>query len=96
MAITLFVPAIFIILFGRIKPKAVINEFKKGDKKSIMILGCSWGAMLVSMLRAYQLGEVTTVAPLCAVTTILNVFVAYFALKEKSMKKWKGKMINGC
>ena len=39
--------------------------------------------MLVCLLRAYQLGEVTSVAPLCAVSVMLNVIVGYIFLGEK-------------
>lgn len=42
-----------------------------------------WGIMIVTMLRAYQFCSVTTIAPIASITTILNVFVAYFLLKEK-------------
>jgi uncharacterized membrane protein len=35
-------------------------------------------------LRAYQLGEVTSVAPLWALKVIINVIVSYIFLKERS------------
>ena len=83
VALTLIVPSLLIFFIERIKLKDIISEFKDGDKKSILIVCCSWGIMIITMLRAYQFGDVTTIAPLCSITTILNVFVAYFALKEK-------------
>lgn len=88
VALTLIVPSLLIFITERIGIKNVINEFKNGNKKAILIVGLSWGIMIISMLRAYQFGTVTTIAPLCAITTILNVFVAYFALKEKD-SLWK-------
>ena len=35
-------------------------------------------------LKAYQFKDVTTVAPLCALAVIGNVFVGYTFLKEKN------------
>jgi len=83
VALTLIVPALLILLIERVKIKDVVSEFKEGNKKSILTVGLSWGIMIIAMLRAYQYGTVTTIAPLCSLTTILNVFVAYFLLKEK-------------
>ena len=83
VAITLIVPSLLILMVERIKIKNIIAEFKEGNQKAILSVGLSWGIMIITMLRAYQFGTVTTIAPLCALTTILNVFVAYFALKEK-------------
>ena len=39
--------------------------------------------MIVVQLKAYQLGNVTSVAPLCALTVIGNVIVGYLFLKER-------------
>lgn len=83
VALTLIVPALLILLIERVKIKEVVSEFKEGNKKAILTVGLSWGIMIIAMLRAYQYGTVTTIAPLCSLTTILNVFVAYFLLKEK-------------
>lgn len=83
VAITLIVPALLIIIFERIKPSEIKRELLNGNKKSIVVTAMSWGTMIVSQLRAYQLGNVTVVAPLCALTVILNVIVGYFLLKER-------------
>jgi len=84
VATTLIVPALLIALFERIKPKDIINEFKNGNKIAIVATAVSWGVMIFFQLRAYQLGKVTVVAPLCSLTVILNVIVAYLFLGEKS------------
>ena len=39
--------------------------------------------MIVVQLRAYQLGNVTVIASLCALTVMLNVIVGYLFLKER-------------
>lgn len=83
VALTLIIPALLIIIFERIKPSEIKNEFINGNKKSILITALSWGTMIVVQLRAYQLGNVTVVAPLCALTVILNVIVGYLFLKER-------------
>lgn len=83
VALTLIIPALLIMIFERIKPSEIKNELVNGNKKAIFITAISWGVMIVSQLRAYQLGNVTVVAPLCALTVILNVIVGYLLLNEK-------------
>lgn len=81
--ITLIIPAILIMIFERIKLSEIKNEFINGNKKAILITALSWGIMIVAQLRAYQLQKVTIVAPLCALSVMLNVIVGYLFLKEK-------------
>lgn len=83
VALTLIIPALLIMIFERIKPSQIKEEFVKGNKKAIIITAISWGVMIIAQLRAYQLGNVTIVAPLCALTVILNVIVGYLFLNEK-------------
>lgn len=83
VALTLIIPAILIMIFERIKLSEIKEEFVKGNKKAILITALSWGIMIVAQLRAYQLGNVTVIAPLCALTVILNVIVGYLFLNEK-------------
>ena len=84
VALTLLIPAMFITIVERIKIKDIKDEFKYGNKKSIIVTSVCWGTMIVSQLRAYQLGNVTSVATLCALTVIGNVIVGYIFLKERS------------
>lgn len=83
VAITLMVPAILIILIERIKISSILSEFKNGDRKSIIITSICWGTMIIAQLLAYQIGSVTSVAPLCALTVIGNVIVGYLFLGER-------------
>lgn len=83
VAITLIVPAISIFIFDRIKFSEIKTELKNGNKEAMIITSITWGLSIFSQLRAYQLGNVTTIAPLCALTVILNVLVGYVFLKEK-------------
>ena len=84
VALTLIVPSLILFLVDKAKVSDIVNEYKKGNKKSILLVCASWGIMIITMLRAYQYGSVTTIAPIASITTILNVFVAYFYLKEKN------------
>lgn len=83
VALTLIIPALLITIFERIKPSEIKNELVNGNKKAILITALSWGIMIVVQLRAYQLGNVTVIAPLCALTVMLNVIVGYLFLKER-------------
>ncbi len=83
VALTLIIPALLIMIFERIKPSEIRDEFVNGNKKAIITTAICWGVSIVSQLRAYQLGNVTVIAPLCALTVILNVIVGYLFLKER-------------
>lgn len=83
VALTLIIPALLIMIFERIKPSEIINELVTGNKKAIFITAISWGILIVAQLRAYQLGNVTVIAPLCALTVILNVIVGHLFFNEK-------------
>ena len=82
-AITLTIPAILIMVFERIKPSEIKSEFANGNKRAILITAVTSPITIITSLRAYQLGNVTIVAPLCALSVILNVIVGYLFLKEK-------------
>ena len=83
VASTLGIPTILIAIFERIKFSDIKEEYKNGNKKAIWITAVSWSLSILAQLRAYQLGSVSIVAPLCALSVILNVIVGYFFLKEK-------------
>ena len=83
VAITLLVPSALITLIERIKPSEIKRELVDGNRKSIIITALSWGTMIVMQLRAYQLGNVTIIAPLCALAVMTNVIVGYLFLNEK-------------
>jgi len=84
VAITLLIPALFITIAERIKLSNIKKEFQCGNKKAILITSLCWGTMIIVQLKAYQLGDVTSVAPLCALTVIGNVIVGYVFLKERN------------
>lgn len=84
VAMTLLLPALFITIAERVKFSNIKNEFINGNKKAILITSLSWGSMIVVQLRAYQLGDVTSVSPLCALTVIGNVIIGYLFLNERN------------
>ena len=81
---TVFIPSIFIYLFGRYNISKLKKEFKVLKKKDFFTASFFWMLMLVSSVRAYQLGNVTVVAPLLTLTSILNALYEYLILKNKN------------
>ncbi len=82
--LTLGIPAILIIIVERIKFSDLKNEFKKENRLPILVTSTTWSFCIVAQLRAYQLGEVSVVAPLCSLIVIINVIVGYIFLKERN------------
>jgi len=83
VTLTLLAPAILITIAERVKFSDVKRELTEGNKKFILLTSVCWGTMIVAQLLAYQLGAVTVVAPLCALTVIGNVVVGWIFLKER-------------
>lgn len=81
--LTLGIPAILIIIIERIRITDLKNELKNGNKLIILSTAITWSFSIISQLRAYQLGNVSVVAPLCALLVILNVIFGYIFLKER-------------
>ncbi len=91
-ALSLIMPSIMIIIVDRtFKAKEVIEEFRNGDKKSIIIASVAQGIQIFTMLKAYQLGSVIIVAPLLALSVLTNALYELIILKEKS--RWKVKIL---
>ena len=83
ISITLLIPAIMVALSEKIKPSVVRSEWNNGDKKYYVITAIAWGLTILFSLRAFQLGEVSTIVPLQAAAIMLNVMVAYVIQKER-------------
>lgn len=82
-------PAILISLIGHHTISDLKAEFKLYNKLEFFIAACAWCIMLNSSIRAYQLGSVTVVASLFALTPILNSLseLIFYGNKEKFGKK---------
>lgn len=83
VALTLGIPALLICLVERIKFSEIKNEFKNADKKVIFTTGITWSLSIIAVLRAYQLQNVSIVAPIGSLTVLSNVLVGYLFLNEK-------------
>lgn len=82
--ITVTIPAILIFIFGKHSIREVKSEFNLYDKKRFILAAFCWALMLNTSIRAYQLGSVTIVAPLFALTAILNALVEFIFNHDKS------------
>ncbi len=91
--ITVSVPAIIISLFNRLTFKSLIKEFKCYNKNAFILAALTWCLMLISSVRAYQLKSVTIVAPLFALTSIINAIVEL--IFDKDRKNFLIKIISG-
>lgn len=89
--ITVTVPSILIFIFGRHIIADIKEEFRLCRKKEFLIAAFSWALMLNASIRAYQLGSVTVVASLFALTAILNALVEFIFNHNKS--KFRQKLI---
>lgn len=83
VAITIIIPALLIFFIERIKIKDIKEEYKINNKKIIFLTAISWSVMMITKLRAYQLGNITIVATLCSLTVILNIIFSYIFINEK-------------
>lgn len=86
---TVFIPSIFIKIFGRISFKELKEEFSLYDKKLFLLVSASWCIMLISSVKAYEYGDISVVAPLLALTTILNAIYEYIIDKDRKDLMYK-------
>ena len=84
VAITFLIPALLIFVFERIKISNLKKEFINGNKTAIVITGICWSISTIAGLKAYQLGQISIVAPLLSLTVIGNIIIGYFFLNEKT------------
>ena len=84
IGLTLLIPACMVAASERIKPRAIREEWDRGNKKYYVVTGLAWGLSILFSLRAFKFGQVGTVVPLEAGAVILNVLAAYLFLKERS------------
>ncbi len=89
----LIIPSIIIFLIERIKIKDIINEYKKNNRFNIFITSFLWCFMFILKIKAYQLGNITLVAPLTSLSVMLTVLFSYLFLGEKD--NLKNKIIAG-
>lgn len=81
--LTLFIPAVMLLVGERIKIAEVFEEYRGEDKKYFLATGIFWALTIFFSLRAFQFGKVTTIVPLQATNVLLNILVAHFLLNER-------------
>lgn len=81
--ITVSIPALIISLFNKLSIKKLKNEFKLYKKLDFILAGATWCLMLIASVRAYQLQSVTIVAPLFALTALINAIVELIVDKDR-------------
>ena len=83
IVITLIIPALIISLVEKIKIKEIVQELKSKERNYYLITGIAWAVAVFASIRSMQLGPITVIIPLQAITVLLNVIVAYFIHQEK-------------
>jgi len=81
--LTVTIPAIIIMLLGRYKIKDLKNEFNLYNKKLFIFSASMWSLMLISSVKAYELGNIVIVASLFSLTSILNAIVEFIFNKNR-------------
>ena len=83
ISLTLLIPALINSLVEKIKFTDLRYEYKINKSRLILLTGILWSIMMFSKLLSYRFGEVTKIAPLCSLSVMLNVIVAYVFFKER-------------
>ncbi len=88
---TVFIPSIIITLVTKTRIQTLKEEFSLYNKKAFLLAAFTWCLMLISSVKAYQVGDVTIVAPLFALTSIINVIIEF--ILNRNTKKLIPKLI---
>lgn len=80
---TVGLPFCVIALVNRIKIKDLKEEFNLYAKKLFIFSALMWCLMLISSVKAYELGNVVIVASFLALTSILNSIVELIFNKDR-------------
>lgn len=86
---TVLVPSIIIKMFSKLSIKDLKKEFNLYNKRKFLLVSFSWCVMLISSVKAYEQGNVSVVAPLLTLTSILNSIYEFFEDKNKKMLLYK-------
>lgn len=81
--LTVFIPSIYIFIFGKYSFKKLSKEFILFDKPKFILSAFLWSMMLISSVKAYEYGNVSVVAPLLTLSMITNTIYEYFTNKNK-------------
>ncbi|MBQ8659410.1 MAG: hypothetical protein IJ475_01040 [Bacilli bacterium] len=81
---TVSIPALILTIIGKHKIKDLKKELNRYNKLYFLISSFTWCLMLISSVKAYELGSVSIVAPLFALTSIFNALVEFAVFKNKN------------
>lgn len=81
--LTVSIPAFLIMLIGKYKIKDLRSEFNLYNKKLFIFSSAMWSLMLISSVKAYELGNIVLVASLFSLTSILNAFIEFIFNKNR-------------
>lgn len=84
IALTFIIPALILKFVKSVSLKEIINSGRI-NLKNYLLAGAFWGFAILFSLRAMHLGEISTVAPLQALTVLINVLSGYIFMKERSL-----------
>lgn len=86
---TVLIPSIIIKIFSKLSIEDLKKEFNLYNKRKFLLVSFSWCVMLISSVKAYEQGNVSVVAPLLTLTSILNSIYEFFKDKKKKMLLYK-------
>lgn len=86
---TVLVPSVIIKIFSKLSIEDLKKEFNLYNKRKFLLVSFSWCVMLISSVKAYEQGNVSVVAPLLTLTSILNSIYEFFKDKKKKMLLYK-------
>ena len=86
---TVLVPSVIIKIFSKLSIKDLKKEFNLYNKRKFLLVSFSWCVMLISSVKAYEQGNVSVVAPILTLTSILNSIYEFFKDKNKKMLLYK-------
>lgn len=81
--ITTGIPSIILTLTTKTTFKMLKDEFNLYDKKKFLLAAFCWSVMLISSVKAYELGAVSIVAPLLTLTSVLNTIYEFILNKDR-------------
>ncbi len=78
-----FISAIGVMLVRRVSPRKVIQAGMYSHRALYLVQGSVFAAAIITLYRAYQVGEITQVASLTTLSVLVNVLAAIIILKER-------------
>lgn len=79
----LLLPSLLISICEKINFPDIQKEYHIHNKKILYLTMFTWSIMMITKMRAYQLGSITLIATLCSLSVIFTVFISYIFLKER-------------